>query len=98
LFSAFMMGMWAVFPNKPHRPDKAEEAAAILPVDSVSVAQVSHRTRVAQGKPLITPVVNAVPHPNVIAAVQTPAQRDAGVTLQNCMYYDDFDQDDDSIW
>ncbi|OQP65407.1 hypothetical protein A3860_17230 [Niastella vici] len=99
LFSAFMMGMWAVFPNKPGRPNEEEQAAAtVLPVDSVSVAQASHRTHVAQGKPLITPVVNAAPHPNVIAAVQTPAQRDAGVTLQNGMYYDDFSDDADSIW
>lgn len=98
LFSAFMMGMWAVFPNKPSKGDKDEEAAAVLPVDSVSVAQVSRRTHAPLAKPLITPVVNAVPHPNVIAAVNTPEQRDAGVTLQNGMYYDDFSDDADSIW
>ena len=98
LFSAFMMGMWAVFPNKPSHPEKEEPAATVLPVDSISVAQVGRRSRLPQGKPLITPVVNATPQPDVIAAVNTPAQHDAGVTLQHGMYYDDFNEDVDSIW
>jgi eukaryotic-like serine/threonine-protein kinase len=98
LFSAFMMGMWAVFPNKPSAKPKEEEAAAVLPVDSVSVAQVPRNTRIPVSKPLITPVVNATPAPDVISAVNTPAQHDAGVTLQNGMYYDDFSEGTDSIW
>jgi serine/threonine protein kinase len=97
LFSAFMMGMWAVFPNKPKATPKEEEAATVLPVDSISVAQVSRRTRLPQSRPLITPVVNATPPPNVIAAVNTPAHSDA-VSLQNGMYYDDFSEGVDSIW
>jgi serine/threonine protein kinase len=97
LFSAFMMGMWAVFPNKPNGTPKEEEAAAVLPVDSISVAQVSRRTRLPQSRPLITPVVNATPPPNVIAAVNTPSNNDA-VSLQNGMYYDDFSEGVDSIW
>ena len=97
LFSAFMMGMWAVFPNKPNGTSKEEEAAAVLPVDSISVAQVSRRTRVPQSRPLITPVVNATPPPNVIAAVNNPSYNDA-VSLQNGMYYDDFSEGVDSIW
>ena len=97
LFSAFMMGMWAVFPNKPNGTPKEEEAAAVLPVDSISVAQVSRRTRVPQSRPLITPVVNASPPPNVIAAVNNPSYNDA-VSLQNGMYYDDFSEGVDSIW
>jgi len=97
LFSAFMMGMWAVFPNKPNGTPKEEEAAAVLPVDSISVAQVSRRTRVPQSRPLITPVVNATPPPNVIAAVNNPSYNDA-VSLQNGMYYDDFSEGVDSIW
>lgn len=98
LFSVFMMGMWAVFPHKPsNRPDE-RETTTILPVDSVSVAQVSRKTRTPEGKPLITPVVNATPQPDVFSAVNMPAQQDAGVGLQNGMYYDDFSEGEDTIW
>jgi serine/threonine-protein kinase len=98
LFSAFMMGMWAVFPNKPKAKPEEHDVATILPVDSVSVAQVSRKYRIPQGKQLITPVVNATPAPDVISAVNTPGKNDAGVTLQNGMYYDDFSEGADSIW
>jgi eukaryotic-like serine/threonine-protein kinase len=98
LFSAFMMGMWAVFPNKPGTQPGEEQSAAVLPVDSVSVAQVSRKTRIPEGKPLITPVVNTTLQPDVISAVNTPAQHDAGVSLNNGMYYDDFSEGVDSIW
>jgi serine/threonine-protein kinase len=98
LFSAFMMGMWAVFPNKPSAKPKEEEAATVLPVDSVSVAQVPRKTRIPVSKPLITPVVNATPQPDVISAVNTPAQHDAGVSLPNGMYYDDFSEGQETIW
>lgn len=99
LFSVFMMGMWAVFPHKKSNQSGERETAAILPVDSVSVTQVSRRsTRMPEGKPLITPVVNATPQPDVISAVNMPAYHDAGVTLQSGMYYDDFSEGVDSIW
>ncbi len=98
LFSAFMMGMWAVFPNKPGKQPGEEQAGTVLPVDSVSVAQVSRKSRIPEGKPLITPVVNSLPQPDVLSAVNTPAQQDAGVSLQNGMYYDDFSEGADTIW
>jgi len=99
LFSAFMMGMWAVFPHKPGNLPGEEKNATVLPVDSVSVAQESRRrTRIPEGKRLITPVVNTTPAPDVISAVHTPAQPDAGVALYNGMYYDDFSDGVDSIW
>src|SRR5688572_18606218 len=98
LFSAFMMGMWAVFPNKPGKQPGEEQAATVLPVDSISVAQVSRKSRIPEGKPLITPVVNSLPQPDVLSAVNTPAHQDAGVSLQNGMYYDDFSEGADTIW
>jgi serine/threonine-protein kinase len=98
LFSAFMMGMWAVFPNKPGKQPNEEQAGTVLPVDSISVAQVSRKTRIPEGRPLITPVVNTTPQPDVFSAVNTPAQHDAGVSLNNGMYYDDFSEGVDSIW
>ncbi|HEX6430240.1 MAG TPA: hypothetical protein VF008_21260, partial [Niastella sp.] len=100
LFSAFMMGMWAVFPHPQNNQPGEEQAATVLPVDSVSVAQVSsRRTRIPEGKPLVTPVVNTTTEPDVLSAVNTPAQQhDAGVSLQNGMYYDDFSEGVDTIW
>ena len=98
LFSAFMMGMWAVFPHPKSTQPGEEQSATVLPVDSVSVAQVSRKTRIPEGKPLITPVVNTTGQPDVISAVNTPAQHDAGVSLNNGMYYDDFSEGVDSIW
>jgi serine/threonine protein kinase len=98
LFSAFMMGMWAVFPHKQNNQPREEQTATILPVDSVSVAPVPRKTRIPEGKPLITPVVNTTPEPDVISSVNTPAQHDAGVSLHNGMYYDDFSEGVDSIW
>jgi serine/threonine-protein kinase len=98
LFSVFMMGMWAIFPNKPSAEPEENDAATMLPVDSVAVATVSSKSRIPQGKSLITPVVNARPQPDVISAVNTPAQNDAGVSLHNGMYYDDFSEGEDTIW
>ncbi|AEW01054.1 hypothetical protein A4D02_13925 [Niastella koreensis] len=100
LFSAFMMGMWAVFPNKEGKePDN--DNANVLPVDSVSVASV-HRKPVPahNNKTLIIPAVHITPEPESrpVAKAAQPAQTDAGVTLQNGMYYDDFSDDVDSIW
>ncbi len=55
LFSAFMMGMWAVFPTNEGE-ESGDDAATVLPVDSVTVASVNRKT-VPQNnnKTLITP-------------------------------------------
>jgi serine/threonine protein kinase len=100
LFSAFMMGMWAVFPHKESVTSGEEDAAKVLPVDSVSVAQVKHKTGTPLNKSLVTPVVNATPEPEteLVAATSRAIQNDAGVTLQHGMYYDDFNDGIDTIW
>ena len=100
LFSAFMMGMWAVFPHK-EGADKGDDNATVLPVDSVSVATVNRKTvPTHNNKTLITPAVHETPATDIstVANAAQPAQTDAGVSLQNGMYYDDFSDDVDSIW
>lgn len=101
LFSAFMMGMWAVFPHKEGDDTGDDNFANVLPVDSVAVAAVNHKGGAAHNKPLITPVVHTTPiteEGTELHPVAAPPQTDAGVTLQNGMYYDDFSDDVDSIW
>jgi eukaryotic-like serine/threonine-protein kinase len=101
LFSGFMMGMWAVFPHKETNGSGAEDAATVLPVDSVNVAQVNRKTgTLPDRRSLVTPAVHATPEPDaeLVAATSTPVQNDAGVTLQNGMYYDDFSEGADTIW
>ncbi|THU33038.1 serine/threonine protein kinase [Niastella caeni] len=101
LFSAFMMGMWAVFPHKKSNKPGEEKAATVLPVDSVSAAEVAARkTKIPHNKPslVITPVVNTTPEPDLIPMANATPQTDAGVTLKNGMYYDDFSEDADTIW
>jgi eukaryotic-like serine/threonine-protein kinase len=97
LFSAFMMGMWAVFPHKESAKSGEEDAATVLPVDSVSVAQLNRKTGTPPNKSLVTPAVHAIPEPEAEAAANT-ALNDAGVSLQNGMYYDDFSEGADTIW
>lgn len=101
LFSAFMMGMWAVFPHKESDATGDDNSANVLPVDSVTVATVNHKAGTAHNNPLITPVVHTTPLTDAGTALQSvaaPPQTDAGVSLQNGMYYDDFSDDVDSIW
>lgn len=97
LFSAFMMGMWAVFPHQPGTTPE-EDAAQTLPVDSVSVEQVARKSKEAQQKSLITPVANASPDPNMVLIDPPAPEDDEGVPLPNGTYIDDFSSDDDSIW
>jgi serine/threonine protein kinase len=100
LFSAFMMGMWAVFPHKEGE-GSGDDTATVLPVDSVAVASVNRKTIPTHtNKTLITPAVHETPAEEIspVANAGTPAQTDAGVSLQNGMYYDDFSDDVDSIW
>jgi serine/threonine-protein kinase len=96
LFSAFMMGMWAVFPhNRNDQPD--EDNATLLPVDSVSMPV--HKRVLSHNQPAITPLVHTVSsvvRNMPIAAADQP--QDDGVPLQNGMYFDDFSDDVDSIW
>ncbi len=104
LFSAFMMGMWAVFPHKKSAKSAEEDAATVLPVDSVSVAQVKRKSGTApDNKSLVTPAVHTTPEPDsemveVASAAAPAAQHDAGVGLPNGMYYDDFSDGADTIW
>ncbi len=88
-----MMGMWAVFPHKESRASGEDDAATVLPVDSVSVAQVNRKAGTLPGnRPLVTPAVHATPEPetDMVVAANAAPQNEAGVTLQNGMYYDDF--------
>jgi serine/threonine-protein kinase len=101
LFSAFMMGMWAVFPHKAGDNPGDDNSANVLPVDSVAVASVNHTTGAGPDRPLITPAVHTSPVIDTGTVLLSPAaqqQTDAGVTLQNGMYYDDFSDAVDSIW
>jgi serine/threonine-protein kinase len=74
----------------------------VLPVDSIAVSKVSHKTNVPHNKPLVIPAVHTSPviepAPEMISKAGPAAQTDAGVTLQHGMYYDDFSDDVDSIW
>lgn len=100
LFGAFMMGMWAVFPHKEAKA-KEEEANTKLPVDSVNVAHVNRKTGTSSNNnSLMTPVVNETPgtEGELVANTNAPIQNDAGITLQNGMYYDDFSEGADTIW
>ncbi|MBO9203411.1 MULTISPECIES: serine/threonine-protein kinase [Niastella] len=102
LFSGFMMGMWAVYPHKEGESG-SDNAATVLPVDSVSVAAVTRKTMPSHdNKDLISPVVHANPETETElspgANAKPAVQTDAGVTLHNGMYYDDFSEDVDSIW
>jgi serine/threonine-protein kinase len=101
LFSAFMMGMWAVFPHKQGNGSGDDNSATVLPVDSVTVAAGNRKMGPAHNKELIIPAVHTTPVTETGAVVKTtkpPVQTDAGVSLQNGMYYDDFSDDVDSIW
>ncbi|WP_205514161.1 serine/threonine-protein kinase [Longitalea arenae] len=98
LFSAFMMGMWAVFPHHAGQNPEDDKTARILPVDSVSVEEVAHKSNPAKNKSLVTPVSNASPDPDMVLVDPPPVTSDAGVSLSNGMYYDDFTGDGDSIW
>ncbi|WP_207515209.1 serine/threonine-protein kinase [Longitalea luteola] len=97
LFSAFMMGMWAVFPHQQSAAAEVNEAA-VLPVDSVAVEQVARKSNTANNKSLVTPVANTGPEPVMIPADEPVAQEDAGVSLPNGTYYDDFSGEAESIW
>jgi serine/threonine protein kinase len=99
LFSAFMMGMWAVFPHSRNRIPDGEQTGTVLPVDSVTMP-AAQKKNVPAKKTIITPAVQETPSPvaNVIQASHTDEQTDVGVSLQNGMYYDDFSEDVDSIW
>ena len=99
LFSAFMMGMWAVFPNKEGE-DAGDDKATVLPVDSVAVANVNHKSVPNHNKTLITPVVHETPETAIspVGNASALVPTDAGVSLQNGLYYDDFSDDVDSIW
>jgi serine/threonine-protein kinase len=98
LFTAFMMGMWAVFPHNRTDADVPDdsEPAAVLPVDSVAVAAV-HKKSAVHAKSLAVPVVHTTPG-LVCQPANAADQADAGIDLQNGMYYDDFSDDADSIW
>jgi serine/threonine-protein kinase len=103
LFSAFMMGMWVVFPhdrNQVSLPDE-DETATVLPVDSITVP-TAHKTNAAHARSLVTPIVNTTPSASVPQITQhvdaAEDQKDPGVALQHGMYYDDFSDGVDSIW
>jgi serine/threonine-protein kinase len=98
LFTAFMMGMWAVFPHNRNEADTADdnEPAAVLPVDSVTVTAV-HKKSALQTKSLAVPIVHTTPG-KVSQAADIDDQKDPGVELQHGMYYNDFSDDADSIW
>lgn len=101
LFSGFMMGMWAVFPHKQVKGATEEDTATVLPVDSVNVAHVNRKTGTPPNNhSLVTPVVHETPAPEaeLVSNTSSTAQNDAGVTLQNGMYYDDFSEGADTIW
>ncbi|MCS3801140.1 serine/threonine-protein kinase [Niastella sp. OAS944] len=101
LFSGFMMGMWAVFPHKQTNASGEEDTATVLPVDSVNVAKVNRKSGTPPNQhSLVSPAVHETPVPEteLVSNASTPAQNDAGVSLQNGMYYDDFSDGADTIW